>query len=467
MISNAVVNLCQSIRQAGGRALLVGGWVRDRLRGQESLDYDLEVYGLQPAHLRRLLEAQGQVNAVGEAFTVYKVKLREPEQSYDLVIDVSLPRRESKTGCGHRAFEVTGDPEMSIEEAARRRDFTINAIMYDPLTDEYLDPYHGREDLARGLIRVVNPQTFVEDSLRVLRAMQLASRLGFEIDEATVELCRAVDLADLPAERIWAEVEKWLLGSPKPSLGWWAARRLGITEKLWPEIHALIDCPQDPEFHPEGDVFIHTGMVIDQARALVDDLPYPRQIAVMLGSLCHDFGKPATTRFEDGRIRSRGHEEAGLPPTESFLDRLKLHTLAGYDLRKQVLALVACHLMPSHYYKSQARGEPVSDGAFRRLARRVEPELLYRVARADCLGRRGDFKPEAEEWFITRVRALAIEQRPPAPILMGRHLLALGLEPGPRVGQLLRAVYELQLDGKVVTLEDAISAARRMVENER
>jgi tRNA nucleotidyltransferase (CCA-adding enzyme) len=465
MISRAVVNLCQSIRQAGGRALLVGGWVRDRLRGEESLDYDLEVYGLQPAHLRRLLEAQGRVNAVGEAFTVYKVKLREPEQSYDLVIDVSLPRRESKIGRGHRAFEVIGDPGMSIEEAARRRDFTINAIMYDPLTDEYLDPYHGREDLVRGLIRVVDRRTFVEDSLRVLRAMQFASRFGFEIDQATVELCRAVELSDLPAERIWAEVEKWLLGSQKPSLGWWAARRLGITEKLWPEIHALIDCPQDPEFHPEGDVFIHTGMVIDQARALVDDLPYPKQIAVMLGALCHDFGKPATTRFEDGKVRSRGHEEAGLAPTESFLCRLKLHTLAGYDVRKQVLALVAYHLTPSHYYKSQARGELVSDGTFRRLARRVEPELLYRVARADCLGRTGDFKPEAEEWFITRVRSLAIEQRPPAPILMGRHLLALGLEPGPRLGQLLRAVYELQLDGKVVTLEDAISAARRMVEN--
>ena len=475
MINSSVLKLCDDIRHVGGRALLVGGWVRDRLRGVESVDYDVEVYGLEPQRLRTLLEARGTVNAVGEAFTVYKVRLhradavtREQSSTEDLVpenlvIDVSVPRRESKTGRGHRAFEVTGDPWMSIEEAARRRDFTINAVMYDPLTDEYLDPYHGREDITRRIIRAVDPHTFVEDSLRVLRAMQFAARFEYEIDEQTVALCRTIDLSDLPAERIWAEVEKWLLLSKQPGLGLWAARRLGITEKLWPEIHALIDCPQEREWHPEGDVFIHSAMVIDEARKLIDDLPRAKQIAVMLGALCHDFGKPPTTKFEEGRIRSRGHEEAGLAPTEAFLERLNLHTLDGYDVRGQVIALVANHLTPAHYYKSQAKGETVSDGAFRRLAQRVEPDLLYRVARADCLGRTGDFKPDAEEWFLNKVCSLAVTEQPPEPILKGRHVLALGLQPGPRIGEITRAVYELQLDGKVITLDDAIAAARSIL----
>ena len=683
--ASPVLELCRAVRRAGGRALLVGGWVRDRLRGEPSADYDLEIYQLEPARLRALIAAHGQVNAVGEAFTVYKVRL-----AADLTVDVSLPRRESKTGRGHRAFVVTGDPQMSFEEAARRRDFTINAIMYDPLTVEFIDPFGGRADIERRIIRVVDPQTFVEDSLRVLRAMQFASRFEYDIDAATIELCRTIDLSDLPCERIQAEVEKWLLMSHRPSIGWRAARELGIVAKLWPECAALIDCPQDAEWHPEGwslselpfhsritssaqsfgiddslslrefisgattgtamspirggaagteagidsviesfaptpltganssgstpssgpavlakseslvwvfgiptiradeiirvmfqipldrvrpivfgtiddfeivrrvvhpvaiyvmnmllpfqattslqfhndpvnsygpivsgptgihittivvdaraasvngyvlfdfdlaiirngdlavhpgnfatrrrlfkvvpgDVWIHTGLVLDEARRLIDDLPHAKQVTVMLGALCHDFGKPPTTKFEDGRIRSKGHEDAGVAPTEKFLDRLNIHTLDGYDVRAQVKALVQYHLSPAHFFKSQERGETVSDGAFRRLAQKVEPDLLWRVARADCLGRTGDFSTEAMDWFIARARDLAVTERPPEPILKGRHVLALGLEPGPRIGRITKAVYELQLDGKVTTLEAAMSAAKEVIEKD-
>jgi tRNA nucleotidyltransferase (CCA-adding enzyme) len=489
-IDPLVLHLCEAIRAAGGRALLVGGWVRDHLRGVPNVDYDLEVYALEPARLRALLAAHGTVNAVGEAFTVYKVKLTDVAQTVSLrssaatilpennpaneasqtnrlryiTIDVSLPRRESKVGRGHRGFEITGDPWMPVEEAARRRDFTINAVMYDPLRDETIDPFDGQQDLQARLIRAVDPTTFVEDSLRVLRAMQFAARFAFAIDPATVLLCRGIDLSDLPAERIWAEVEKWLLQSNKPSIGFWAAIELGITEKLWPEMHALIGCPQEYEWHPEGDVDIHTALVLDEARKLIDDLPRAKKLAVMLGALCHDFGKPATTKFEDGRLRSKGHEDAGLAPTEAFLDRLKLHTIDGYDVRQQVLALVADHLAPGHFHKSFLKGENVSDGAFRRLAQRVEPDLLYRVARADCLGRTGDFKPDAMEWFIARVNELAISVKAPEPILLGRHVLALGLQPGPEVGRITKAVYELQLDGQVTSLDEAIAAAQRWLE---
>jgi tRNA nucleotidyltransferase (CCA-adding enzyme) len=298
MISSAVIKLCEAVRETGGRALLVGGWVRDFARGVENVDYDIEVYGLEAPVLRSLIEERGKVDAVGEAFTVYKVRLRDRERRRSFVVDVSLPRRESKTGRGHRGFVIEGDPWMSFDEAARRRDFTINAMMYDPLKDEIIDLYGGREDISRGVIRVVDPKTFIEDSLRVLRAMQFAARFEYSIDPESIDLCRTIDLSDLPAERIWAEVEKWLLQSRRPSMGLWAARELGITEKLWPEIHALIDCPQDPVAHPEGDVFIHTGMVLDEARKLIDDLPRPKQIAVMLGALCHDFAKPYTTMME-------------------------------------------------------------------------------------------------------------------------------------------------------------------------
>jgi tRNA nucleotidyltransferase (CCA-adding enzyme) len=350
---------------------------------------------------------------------------------------------------------------MSFEEATRRRDFTINAMMYDPLKDEIIDPHGGREDVRRKIIRVVDPATFVEDSLRVLRAMQFAARFEYSIDPATIELCRSIDLSDLPAERILAEVEKWLLQSRRPSIGLQAARDLGIAEKLWPEIHALIDCPQDPAVHPEGDVFIHTGMVLDEARKLVDDLPRPKQIAVMLAALCHDFGKPSTTKVEAGRVKAGGHEAVSVALTDRFLARLKLFTFDNYDARAQTLALVRHHATPHRWFKSRAG---VTDGAFRRLALEVEPDLLYRVARADCLGRAGDFKPEAEEWFIARARELGVEERAPEPLLLGRHALALGLEPGPRVGEVTRAVYELQLDGKVATLDQAIEAARKIIE---
>jgi len=477
--------------------LLVGGWVRDFARGVESIDYDVEVYGVEAAALRALLDGQGRVDAVGEAFTVYKVRLRDQAQRRSFVVDVSLPRRESKTGRGHRGFVVEGDPRMSFAEAARRRDFTINAMMYDPLNGEYIDLYGGREDLRRKILRVVDPQTFVEDSLRVLRAMQFAARFEFTIDPATVALCRSIDLSDLPAERVWMEVEKWLLQSRRPSIGLHAARELGITRQLWPEVDALAGCPQDPAVHPEGDVFIHTGMVLDEARKLIDDLPRPKQIAVMLGALGHDFGKPATTKTEasfpptktheedtkkntgssiplsepscgfvgkGGKITAKGHEVASVVLAERFFDRLKLFTLDNYDVRRQALALIEYHAVPYRWGRAHKAGEAITDGMFRRLALRVEPDLLYRVARADCLGRAGDFKPEHEEWFIERVRALGVEECAPEPLLLGRHLLALGLQPGKRIGEITRAVYERQLDGEVVTVEDAIAAARRIIE---
>lgn len=453
-----VQSLAQAIHEAGGRALLVGGCVRDALMGAQPKDWDLEVYNLDPARLREILDQFGPVNVVGEAFTVYKL-------GKDL--DVSIPRRERKSGRGHRAFVIEGDPSMSVIDATRRRDFTINAILQDPLSEEIIDPFNGQRDIEQRLLRAVSSETFVEDSLRVLRAAQFAARFEFEIDPDTVELCRTIDLGDLPAERIWGELEKLLLQAAQPSIGIEWLRRLGAIEKLFPEIQSLIGVPQDPEWHPEGDVFVHTQLAVNRARELIEDLSYPRKVTVMLAALAHDFGKPSTTEFLEGRWRSRGHEEAGVPPAESFLDRINVHTIDGYNVRAQVIALVREHLKPGEFYKKR---DEVGDGAFRRLARRCEPDLLYRVAKADSLGRNAEWVPrerwygsEAQEWFIQRSRELAVDQRPPEPLLLGRHLLELGVEPGPQMGEITRAVYEMQLDGRVRDLDEAIAAARLLL----
>jgi tRNA nucleotidyltransferase (CCA-adding enzyme) len=441
------------VQNAGGRALIVGGWIRDRLMAApfaETTNIDLEVYGVPPERLRALLEGFGRVAAVGESFQVFKIG----------DIDVSLPRRDSKAGRGHRGFVVIGDPEMSIEEAARRRDFTVNAISWDPLTGEYFDPVHGREDLARRLLRVVDPATFPDDSLRVLRAVQLAARFDFTLDDEALEICRTIPLDDLPAERVWGEIEK-LLFAPRPSIGFALAMTLGVIAKLFPELQALTGCVQEPEWHPEGDVWVHTLQVIDQARARIDDLPRPQQIAVMLGAVCHDLGKPSTTAFIDGRIRSMDHEEQGVAPTLALLDRLNVRSIDGYDVRAQVIGLTAQHLKPGSWYKVR---DEVGDGAFRRLAQKVDLELLARVAKSDCLGRApGHFDCTAMDWFLERARALGVEHRPPAPVLLGRHVLALGVQPGPRVGKILKTVYEEQLDGAITTIDQAIARARELV----
>jgi len=448
--------VAHAAREAGGRALVVGGWVRDRLREHPSKDIDIEIFGIAQDRLPRLLAPLGRVEAVGQSFPVYKLM---PSGGAAGEIDVALPRRESKRGRGHKGFEVHGDPSMSIRDAARRRDFTVNAIAWDPLTGEYEDPFEGRADLERKLLRAVDLDTFGDDSLRVLRAVQFAARFEFTLDADTARLCAALALDDLPAERIWGELEKLLLHAAVPSIGFRLALDLGVVDRVLPELRPLVGCEQEPEWHPEGDVWTHTLLVIDQARARNVDLDRPRLITVMLGAVCHDLGKPKTTAFIDGRIRSLDHEQAGVEPTLSLLDRLNIHTIDGFDVRAQVVGLVAHHLKPGALHKAAN----VSDGAFRRLAQKVDLELLARVARADCLGRTGDFDCSAMDWFVERARALGVEHQPPAPLLLGRHLLALGLEPGPRVGDILKRVYEKQLDGEITTVDEAQAEAKRIL----
>ena len=445
------IEIVRHVTDAGGRAFFVGGWVRDRLLGRPASDIDIEVYGLPVEKLESALSKSGPVNKVGRQFAVYKIQ----------DIDVSLPRTESKAGHGHRGFTVTGDGDLSPAAAARRRDFTVNAIAWNPATGEYVDPYDGQADLEARVLRMVDADTFGDDSLRVLRAAQLAARLEFRVDEDTVKTCCAVPLDDLPRERIRDEILKLLLNAARPAHGLAAAQELGIVTRLFPELGALAGCPQDPDWHPEGDAWTHTLMVCDKAAKLARDLNPPRQAALMLAALCHDLGKPATTARIDGRIRARGHEAAGAAPTTAVLDRIGIHQMDGYDVRAQVLALVENHMTPAAWY---ARRDDVGPGAFRRLSRKLEIDLLARLGHADCAGRgtRGDCEG-MHAWIIQRAETLGVERNEPEPFLKGRDLITLGMKPGRAMGAALKTLFEQQMDGAIESREDALEAARRLV----
>ena len=456
-VPEGVARCAEILAPLGARVFLVGGAVRDSLLGKAVKDYDLEVFGLSGEALLAALRTIARVEPAGDSFPVLKVAGLPGVTGQ---IDVALPRRDSKKGPGHRGIAANPDPMMSIQEAARRRDFTINAMMFDLGTGVIEDPFGGEADLRARTLRVVDPEAFGDDPLRALRAAQFAARFDLSVDEKTARLCASMPLDELPADRIFGEIEKALLQARRPSIAFRLLFEWDQLRTIAPELMPLSETPQDPEWHPEGDVWTHTLLALDEARRLIDDLDPPRALAVMLGTLCHDLGKPATTRMEEGRIRSRGHEEAGVEPTLALLDRWNVHSRDSFPLRDQVVALVKDHLKPGALY--QARDE-VSAGAIRRLARRVEADLLYRVARADCLGRTGIFPPVAMEWFIEEVRKLSVERSGPVPLLQGRDILALGASPSPLVGSVLAEVYEQQLDSRVQTREEALVVARRLL----
>lgn len=455
MNSTDALELCrrvaERVKRDGGRALLVGGAVRDRVMGLEPKDHDLEVYGVQPDDLERLLGEFGRVDAVGKSFGVLKLT------ADGHTMDVSTPRRESKEGRGHRGFIATPDPTMTVEDALRRRDFTMNAMAEDPLTGEFLDPFHGKDDIAVGVIRAVDDRTFPDDPLRVLRAAQFSSRLDFFVEPLTAMYCQGVvesgEVATLPRERVWEEWRKLLLGK-NPSRGMIALKNSGALRVLHVELDKLTTVPQDPKWHGEGDVWTHTLLAVKAARPLAEALPEESRLVVMLATLLHDVGKLTTTvRKDDGSISSIGHEDAG---AEMALRVMTEQMLVDAGTAKKVERIVSDHLTPKFFYKDK-----VNDSAVRRLARRLEPasiEELCAVARADSLGRMPAKGLEPEEWLEARAKDMKVERRGPQPILMGRHLIERGFKPGKDMGEILRRVFEMQLDGRVTTLEDALVA---------
>lgn len=436
-----------------GRAYLVGGCVRDWLLGAARKDFDVEAFGVRFDQLAQALERWGRVDLVGRSFGVVKLTT-EDRNTYDF----SIPRRDSKMGAGHRGFDVEFDPRLTLEEAAARRDFTINALMYDPREDRLLDFFGGEHDLQAGVLRHTSA-AFPEDPLRVLRGMQFAARFELQAAPETIELARSIKhtFGELARERVREEWFKWAEKSAKPSVG---LRFLAATEWIehFPEISNLRGVPQDPEWHPEGDVFTHTCHCCD---ALVTVPAWQQadsetKIAWMLAVLAHDFGKAVTTtsavRHGMPRIVSPGHEAAGGPMAEAFLERIN----APNRIRERVEPLVVNHM---------AWFETMTDRAVRRLSKRLEPENisgLLAVMTADSLGRpplsRG--VPSNVLNLAAKAEELNVREAAPEPILLGRHLLDQGLKPGRELGALLNAAYQAQLEGKFEDLDGALEWVR-------
>lgn len=431
------------------RCYLVGGGVRDALLGHAVKDYDIEVYGVSYEAMAEGLARHGKTNLVGRSFGVLKLTIPGGEE-----YDFAVPRRDSKIGIGHKGFEVHFDPSITPVEAAARRDYTINALMLDLRTGELLDYFGGQHDLQQRVLRHTSP-AFVEDPLRVLRGMQFAGRFGLSAAPETIELCKSIKAlhGELPRDRVREEWFKWAAKSTVPSAG---LRFLASTEWIdhYPELQNLMGTPQDAEWHPEGDVFTHTCHCCD---ALVHMPEWQRledvgRIIYMLAVLAHDFGKPATTstvtRQGRERVVSPGHEEAGVVLAEQFLDRIG----APQTMRPHIGPLVANHL---------AHINPITDRMVRRLAAKLQPETIEGLAllmKADHAGRppRTQDAPSSVMALVERAHALSVRVKPPTALLMGRHLIEVGLTPGPSFSEVLEAAYEAQLEGRIQSLADAL-----------
>ena len=435
-VSQLLLRVCTAIHKLGGRAFIVGGYVRDQLLGLSSKDYDVEVFGLSAEQLKGLLSAEGVVDIVGEQFGVLML------HGYD--IDWSLPRTDSKQGRGHRGISVETDPHLSYAEAARRRDLTMNALMWDPLSGELIDPYQGLDDIKAGRLRAVDRDLFGDDPLRALRAVRMAAVYGFVPDQELFDIMREQDLSELSRERLWGEWEKICLKGRLPSLAFLCLEHSDLL-RYFPEIDALRDVEQDPHWHPEGDVYIHTAMVMDAAVPLRNG-ERDHDLCLMLGALCHDLGKAPTTEFVDGRWRSKKHDTEGIPLTESFLTSIN----SPHKLIKKVAALVEHHLKPISLQKGNAKA-----AAYRRLARKCADQgtslvMVAKVCEADHRGRTSDDANEDSipyiQAFYDIINDLNLGSAAPEPIVQGRDLIALGHKPGPKLGKMLQACFDYQLE---------------------
>ena len=450
-----ITTIAKDIAAENGRLLYVGGYARDTILKQhgvdvEHKDIDVEVYGLPLEQLQQLLAKYATVNTVGMSFGIMKLSGTN--------IDVSLPRRDSKQGTGHKGFIVDTDPNMSLREAARRRDFTINSLAIDALTGEVIDEYNGVADLKAGILRATDFELFADDSLRVLRAMQLAARFNLTLDPATAALCQTISLSDLPGERIGEEWKKLLLKAPRPSVGLAIAKETGILQQLHPELDVLSTIPQDPRWHPEGSVWQHTLMVTDAAANVIrrDTLNEQEATVIMLGALCHDLGKATATQHTPHGITSHGHAKEGEQPAHAFLTKL---AMPNY-YHNTVAPLVVNHMFPN------LEKQP-SSAALRRLAQRLYPATisqLVRISEADQTGRGG---PARNLSYLSEMEAkasqLGVSHNKPAQIIQGRDLITLGVTPGPAMGALLKELFTQQLAGTFTTHEAGVEYAKTLM----
>ena len=443
--------LC-NLQELGARPILVGGCVRDHFLNIPVKDYDVEIFGIDSYEtIENSLKKFGSVKLVGKSFGVLTLRV----DKYDF--DFALPRTEKKIGNTHQDFEVITNANLSFKEAAIRRDFTINAIGYDFSKKKFLDPFNGIKDLEKKLIKHIDDKTFIEDSLRVYRAVGFASRFDFKIEEKTKELCKQIissgELEYLPKERIFEELKKLFLKSSRPSVGFELIRQLGIL-KYFPELNALIGCIQDKEYHPEGDVWIHTMMCLDELVKIIKDENIEdeyRKLYLFYGILCHDLGKPFCTQEINGKITSHKHEVLGIEPSISFLSKLTNEK----KFIEIVCTLVKNHLAPFQLYLAES-----SLKAIKRLSLKVNIEDLCLVCLSDCLGRDildKDKCYKATEWLLEKAKELEIHNEPIKALVQGRDLIALGFNPSQKFKEILDFAFDLQLDehlGKEIIIKE-------------
>jgi tRNA nucleotidyltransferase (CCA-adding enzyme) len=428
-----IASIVADVTHHGGSVLLVGGAVRDLFLKRPIKDIDIEVHTLSSDTLEQILRAYGPVDYVGKAYGVFRV--------HPLVIDWSLPRTD-KPG---RKPEVHIDPSMSVAQAFRRRDLTINAMGINLVTYELIDPFNGFSDLKNKILRATDEKLFAEDPLRFYRVMQFISRFEMAPEESLNHLCKKIDLTGVSVERIEQEFEKLLLQSVRPALGirWLAS--IGRLQDVLPELADVADTPQDPLWHPEGTVFEHTMQTIDAA-AHIECNDQTKKLILLYAALCHDLGKALATYEVGERIKSTGHAELGVPLVKKLLARITKKK----DIIDAVVALVKYHMAPVQFIQGKAK-----PSAYKRLAAKLAPhvtlQMLADLALADKLARnpRGE-KPRrgtvhAVTKFLKKAHEFEVLEHKEAPVLLGRDLLDV-VSPGPKLGKLVAQAYEIQLE---------------------
>lgn len=437
--------VAELVAEKGGRTYYVGGFVRDALMGKENKDVDIEVHEVSPECLEAILDSLGQRITVGESFGVYNLK--------GCSLDVAMPRKEEARGRGHKDFAVFVDPFIGTQAAARRRDFTVNALMQDVLTGEIVDPFGGREDLKAGILRHVDPKSFAEDPLRVLRGAQFAARFGFTVAEDTVKLCSRMPLDQLSRERIFGELEKALLKAEKPSVFFEVLRQMDQLDTWFPELKALIGVPQNPVYHAEGDVWTHTMMVVDQAAGFRDRVENP--LWLMLSAVTHDFGKALCTEEIGGVLHAYAHEELGLPEAERFLRRITNET----KLLEYVQNMTLLHMKPNTVAGANS-ARKVTNKMF---DESVDPEGLVCLALADDRGRITQKEARDHAQFLYE-RLEYYRQVMAQPYVMGRDLIEAGFRPDKDFTQILAYAHKMRLAAipKENALKQTLAYARQI-----
>jgi tRNA nucleotidyltransferase/poly(A) polymerase len=452
----------------------VGGYVRDHLRDDPSVDVDILIAHHTADEIIKKMEPHGKVDIVGKSFGVIKFTI--DKKTYD----IALPRKDRPKQTKvrkHKDFIISADPNLPLAQDLERRDFRCNSIAVRLADGKVFDPFEGQKSIEEKKIKLTNPRAFPDDPLRVLRAARFASVLDFALDSEIYTIAKDIDLSGISVERIKEELFKILLHSPQPSSGLEELFKLGALRQLLPELYELTLCIQDSVFHPEKDVFghhtawAHTLIAVDQAKRLTDRyrLEENKSLALILAALFHDVGKSEMTQweFKKGRmvITSNGHDIASAKISKKILTRLKIYSLNNYNLKKMIPSLIKCHHRTSELWQNR---EVVTKKAFNRLAADVdgEIELLVYLDAADRAGRKK--KPiqgldREGRWLLQKFEELNVSRETIQPLVMGRDLIELGISPGPQMGKFLKTLYHKQLDNEFDTKKAGLVIAKKMI----